>query len=153
MRAIEAGIFNETTKNRMDELDVQKAELEREIAEQELSSVFKITKVQIKQILSQMAEKDLSTSDAQRKLVNTFVNAIYVYDDKLIITFNYSGDDRKVTIDDIEALETFGKKFDCHSQWATIKEPSFVCLTKEGSFSDIRSCQNGRYMPAAYEGV
>ena len=119
MRAIEAGIFNETTKNRMDELDAQKAELERESAEQELSSVFKITKVQIKQILSQMAEKDLSTSDAQRKLVNTFVNAIYVYDDKLIITFNYSGDDRKVTIDDIETLETFGKKFDCHSQWPT----------------------------------
>ena len=39
------------------------------------------------------------------RLVDTFLNSVWVYDNKYVLTFNYSGDKNKVTLDMVgEAL-------------------------------------------------
>ena len=37
---------------------------------------------------------DMSLKDQRQALVDTFINAIYLYDDKVLITFNYKKEHR-----------------------------------------------------------
>ena len=41
--------------------------------------------------------------DCQKRLIKTFVNSVFVYDDKVVLTFNYSGDRRTITLKEIDA--------------------------------------------------
>lgn len=103
VRALEAGIFNETTKARMEELEEQRAELENACAESRLKADLGITKDHILFFLHQFAEYDYSDIECQKRLIKTFVNSVFVYDDKVVITFNYSGDHRTITLMEIDA--------------------------------------------------
>ena len=42
----------------------------------------------------------------QRQIIDTFINAIYVYDDKLVFTYNYKDGSATITPEEIE--EAFG---------------------------------------------
>lgn len=103
IKAMEAGIFNSATKARMDELDRQKADLEAALADAELINGFKLTQEQIKYFLLQFRNMDLNELESQRRIISIFVNAVFVYDDKVTITFNYSGDNRTITLKEVDA--------------------------------------------------
>ncbi len=40
--------------------------------------------------------------DHKRRLIDSFVNAIYLYDDKMVITFNYKEGSETVSLSEIE---------------------------------------------------
>ena len=42
-------------------------------------------------------------------LVNTFVNAIYLYDDKVLLTFNYKEGTKTISLDDVATLAASGE--------------------------------------------
>ena len=48
-------------------------------------------------------------------LIDAFVNAIYLYDDKLVLSFNYKDGTRTITLDDVkEAVKNnTGSDLDC----------------------------------------
>ncbi len=50
---------------------------------------------------------DMSLKDQRQALVDTFINAIYLYDDKVLITFNYKEGTQTVTFG--EAAEAASK--------------------------------------------
>ena len=58
--------------------------------------------------LEKFRQLDTTDREAQKKLVEVFVNAIYVYDDHLKIAFNYTegGGCHTVTLSDIEKADT-----------------------------------------------
>lgn len=94
LKAIEAGIFNEATKNRMEELDTQKSALKAALAELHLDLGASITKDHIRFFLESMAKlsaEEAENKAVQQRLIKTFVDAIYLYPDKLTISFNYTG--------------------------------------------------------------
>lgn len=105
LRAIEAGIFNAATKDRMDELDAQKQDLVDAIAGAELSKEFEFSRDHIEFFLMELRSKNTEDPECQKQLIDTFVNAVFVYDDKVTITFNYSGDNRTITLAEIDAAE------------------------------------------------
>ncbi len=37
----------------------------------------------------------------KQRLIDSFVNAVYVYDDKLVLTFNYNEANTTVTLDEV----------------------------------------------------
>lgn len=115
MRAIEMGIFNDTTKARMEELDAQKTALEAAIADATLACTIQLTENDIRYFLRKYREIDLDSKEGRQRIVDTFVNAIFVYDDKITITFNYSGDDRTITLPEIDAAaaEDFCSRAEC----------------------------------------
>ncbi len=45
------------------------------------------------------AKLDMSLKDQRQALVDTFINAIYLYDDKVLITFNYKEGTQTVTFE------------------------------------------------------
>lgn len=101
LKAIEAGIFNQSTKERMDELDSQRSDIQAEISSYELSKTFRLTREQILYFLYRFRDMNIKNEECKKKLIDTFVNSIFVYDDKIVLTFNYSGDDRTVTLSEI----------------------------------------------------
>ena len=102
VHALDAGIFNTATKVRMDELEQQKAALETALADAELISGFRLTREHIKFFLLQFRSLDFEELDAQRRVIDIFINAVFVYDDRVTITFNYSGDNRTITLAEVD---------------------------------------------------
>ena len=103
LKAIEAGILNESTKTRMDELESQKDELRAALASARLKEDRSLKKEHILFFLKQFTNMDFTDIDCQKRLLKLFVNSIFVYDDKIVLTFNYSGDNRAITLKEIDA--------------------------------------------------
>ena len=91
IRAMEAGIFSASTKSRLDDLENQKAALTRTLAEIKLSEEsFDLTEDRILFFLESMRGLDMDDVDSRKRLVKAFVNAVYLYDDKITLAFNFT---------------------------------------------------------------
>lgn len=107
VRSIEAGIFNDVIKSRMEELEAQRTALKKALADKELARGFKLTKEHILYFLEKFKTLDFKDRDCQKRLVNTFVNAIFVYDDHIKLTFNFSDNPgNTITLVDLDKAET-----------------------------------------------
>ena len=121
MKAVEAGLFSKATKKRMDELEGQRAEIEAELARTELIKEWEISREYITVFLKDMAAGNTKDRECQKQLIDTFVNAVFVYDDKITITFNYSNSDvHTITFAEVESLGTDGEVFGCCAECSTI---------------------------------
>lgn len=103
-KAVEQGMPFDVVSGRLDELSGQKIALQKAIAELEIQKGFKLTKDHIQFFLEQFRNMDASDRNCEKRLISVFVNAIYVYDDKLKIAFNYSeeGQRNTVSLHDVE---------------------------------------------------
>ena len=119
IRAIEAGILTEETKKRMDELTQQKADLKASIADREIARGFHLKKTHIAFFLHELRDADFANRDVQRRLLQTFVNAVFVYDDHLTLTYNFSGDKSTVTLQDVKRFEDGEEGFGCCAPCST----------------------------------
>lgn len=104
INAIEAGAFNDRIKSRLDDLNIQKAQITASIAEIELASGYRLTRDHIAYFLRQFRDADIEDRANQKRLIQTFVNAVFVYDDKIKIIYNYTSDNNTVTLDTVENL-------------------------------------------------
>ena len=104
LNAIQQGIFNQHTKQRFDELERQKSEIEVRILKEEIERPF-LKREQIIFWLRRFREFDIADHEQRQLLIDTFVNAIYLYDDKLLITFNYKDGSKTITFNDIESSD------------------------------------------------
>lgn len=87
LHAIEMGIITDETRERMEELSARKKELAAAI---EVAQAHpKITEDMILFFLLQLRDRNLESRIVQRDLLDVFVNAIYLYDDRITIFFNY----------------------------------------------------------------
>lgn len=102
MKAIESGIFNDTTAVRMNELESQKKALQEEIAVEENRQKYELTFEQILRFLDTIFG-DIDNAEQFTKIMDMFIAKIYVtLDNKMIFLFYYSDDQREVDIKDME---------------------------------------------------
>lgn len=101
IKAMEQGIITESTKQRLEELEAQKKKLNTEIAALE-SKKPNINKEMILDYLKSFRNYDPDRVDHRRKLINHFVNKIYLFDDKVIITYNFKNIKKTITFKEIE---------------------------------------------------
>lgn len=101
LNAIQQGIFTKSTKSRLEELEAAKEELEIKIANEKLAKP-KLTEEQILFYLHKFRVLDMSKQSHRQRLIDTFINRIYLYDDKLVITFNHKDGAQTITLSDIE---------------------------------------------------
>lgn len=100
--AIAQGIFSSTTKKMLDELEEQKSNLESEMFQAKVTNPI-LTKEQLLFAFSNLRKIDISTQEGKQRLIDTFVNSIYLYDDRFIITFNYKGQAKTVTFEQLNS--------------------------------------------------
>ena len=117
--AIEAGAFNDRIKSRLDALNEQKAQITASIADLELASGFRLTRDHIAFFLRQFRDADLEDRACQKRLIQTFVNSVFVFDDRIEIVYNYTEGNNTVTLDILTA-ETDGGEFVHSTECSTI---------------------------------
>lgn len=88
LSAMEQGIITASTKERMEALEQQKSELSMHIVKEETARPT-ITKEEILFWFHKFREMDTRKVDHRRRLVDSFINAIYLYDDRIAFVFNY----------------------------------------------------------------
>ena len=123
MRAIEAGLpLTDATKARIEELDAQHTALARSIAVAELDSGQALTREHILFFLLQFRELDYSDVECQKRLIEVFVNSIFVNDDEITFIFNFSDENNTVTLSDLNAAkggEVFARCASCSTRTRT----------------------------------
>lgn len=99
--AIEEGIVSTTTCQRLDDLEQQRANLEASIRQEEMKHP-KMDKEQIIRWMQRFKDLDLDDLRIQRQIIDCFVNTVYLFDDNLIVNFNFSQESRRVTLHEVQ---------------------------------------------------
>ena len=94
MNAIKQGIITPTTKETLLKLEQDKETLVINIAKERIERPI-LTKEQIKFWICGFESTDLDDISEKQRLIYTFVNGVYVYTDKMVITFNYEDGDKR----------------------------------------------------------
>ena len=106
LNAIKMGIFTESTKQMLEELERQKKYLTEQIAVEKLRKPL-MKPEKVRNWLYKLRTLNPELIEHRRVLVDTFVNKIFLYDDKIIFTFNYKSDTKEVTLKEIEVSDIF----------------------------------------------
>lgn len=92
LTAIEQGIITPTTKDRLTELEDQKTQLTAQIALKKPDKPANLSRDDIISAMSIVRVGDLEDKAYQELLFNMFLRAVYLYDDRMKIVFNYTRD-------------------------------------------------------------
>ena len=102
VEAITQGIYSSATKKALDELEERKRNLEIELFEAQMHNPV-LTREQILFALHNFCKIDISTQEGKQRLIDGFVNSIYLYDDHFVITYNYKGQSKTVTFEELNS--------------------------------------------------
>lgn len=109
VKAIEAGIFNSTTAERMNVLENQKSMLNDALLAEQNRKKCDLTLNTIVKFLSSLVG-DINNPDTRRRLLEFFIDKIYVYPDKMVLTFYYTDDRRELPFEETIRLIDNRKK-------------------------------------------
>ena len=128
LNAIQAGIINDSTKRRLDELEATKQKLEASIIREEIRKPL-FTRDQIRCFISSFRDVDTNTLDGKRRLIDRFVNSIVVYGDDILVTINYKDKAKRITFKEIESsdLSSLGGP-NCKGEGISMLSPLF-CIS------------------------
>ena len=100
LEAIEQGILTPTTKQRLDELEARKEALNTSILEEELKKPV-LTREWMRFWFEKFRKGDVGSTEHQRQIIDTFVNSVYVFDDRVVLNFNFTDDSKTVTREEV----------------------------------------------------
>ena len=97
-----------------------------ETAKEELENRISLEKLEKPQISEEFMrfwfhrfrKLDMANKEHRQMLIDVFINAIFLYDDKMLITFNYKEGTKTITFDDVKnevSAEASGSDLDCSS--------------------------------------
>lgn len=87
---------------RMEQLEAQKLSLQDDVTKLRIASQIRFTEEEIQSWLRRFCTGDLSDEDFRQNIIDTFINSIYIYDDRIIIFYNIKGG-KQVTHADLSA--------------------------------------------------
>ncbi len=102
LNAIQSGILTESTKERLEQLEEQRRKLRVAIMQAQIRRP-KYTKEQIINWINRFKNGNPNDREYQRQIIDTFVNSVYVFDDKLVFTYNYKDGSETITLKEIKA--------------------------------------------------
>ncbi len=97
LNAIQQGIFTASTKQRLDELEAAKEELNVRILQEQIAKP-RMTEEQVRFWICRFRELDTTKEEHRQRLIDSFVNAVYVYDDEILLVFNYKDGQETVSL-------------------------------------------------------
>ena len=100
--AIQQGIITDSTKERLEELERNKKELSAQIAREELLKPPEFTRDQFLFWFDRLRKYDTTNIVHRRRLIDSFVNAIYLYDDRITLVFNFKDGTKTITFAELE---------------------------------------------------
>ena len=102
--AIQQGLLTESTKERLRKLEETKSKLQTSILQEKIRHPL-LTREQISFFIYRFRDSDITKREQRQRLIDSFVNAIYLYDDKVVITLNYTEGAKTISLRDIEGSD------------------------------------------------
>ena len=105
--AIEQGFLTEQTKVRLKELETQISQLDFDIEQEKQRSYTYLTPQMIEGFLNSVICGDIENMEIRKAIVKVFIREIILYNDKIVITYNFCDTFSKhqITKTDIKAIE------------------------------------------------
>ncbi|SCJ82271.1 Transposase and inactivated derivatives [Anaerotruncus sp. 2789STDY5834896] len=99
--AIRQGVASQTLMNCLNDIEKEKCDIENSIAKERIKTPS-YSEDEYKMALTNYRKININTQEGKRKIIDTFINAIYVFDDHLKIIYNGKNKEECVSL---EALE------------------------------------------------
>ena len=122
LEAIEQGILTPTTKQRLDELEARKEALNTSILEEELKKPV-LTREWMRFWFEKFRKGDMRDMEHQRQIIDTFVNSVYVFDDRVVLNFNFTDDSKTISREEVlgsSAVENAPLVEKNHRLWSVV---------------------------------
>ena len=107
LNAIQQGLLTRSTKERLDALEAAQDELENKIACEKLAKP-RITEEQLRFFLEKFRKMDVANQAQRKMLIDTFVNAIFLYDDKVVLTYNFHEGTETISFEELQKVTEAG---------------------------------------------
>ena len=104
LNAIQMGIINQSTKQRLDELEERKKEIELRIIHEEIKKPM-LSRKDVTFWICRFRKLDVRRLEERRRLIDSFVNSVTIFDDYILITFNYKDGETRLDFKDIESSD------------------------------------------------
>lgn len=104
LNAIQMGIINASTKQRLDELEERKKDIELRIIQEEIKKPI-LSREDVTFWICRFRKLDVDKLDERRRLIDSFVNSVTIFDDHILITFNYRDGETRLDFSDIESSD------------------------------------------------
>ena len=105
IKAIEQGIITEATKGRLTELEAEINHLDFEIAKEKAHNYAFLTVEQIEQYLSRFVFDNTDDVKVRKLLINTFVREVILYEDEIVITFNFTDSPERLKVNKEQVIQ------------------------------------------------
>ena len=106
VNAVQKGYATEILLKRLAELEKEQNELNDAIAKEQLKAPI-FTQDHFRMALNNFQKIDISTQDGKRKIIDAFINSIYLYDDHMKIVYNANGKEETVSLEELESSILF----------------------------------------------
>lgn len=105
MNAVKAGLITKSTKATLEKLEQEQEILEIAIAQEQIERPI-ISKEQIEFWIMKFNKTNFTNFVQKQRLIDIFVNSVHVYDDKMVVMFNYKDGEKCLNFEELsEALE------------------------------------------------
>ena len=90
---------------KMELLDAQRVDAETDLSKLKMQQGIPLTEKEVTAWLSSFTRGDLMDLAFRRRIIDTFINSVYLYDDKVVIFYNIKGGRQTCVIDPIDMLD------------------------------------------------
>ena len=104
VNVIEKGVVSDAVTDRLTELENRRAALEESIETEKLKQALVDDEYSIKKYFDMYAHADFDDEETRNCILEYFVDKIYVYNDRLVITFYYSEDKTEIALDTLTEI-------------------------------------------------
>ena len=111
IKVIEKGVISDAVTSRLEKLEKDKANLKEAMEAEKLKYALAEDENSIKKYFDMYAKADFDDEDTRNKILDYFIDKIYVYNDRLVITWWYCDDRTTIELDTLtEITELQDKK-------------------------------------------
>ena len=90
---------------RMQSLEAQKAEIESDVARLRIAQEIQLTETEVRAWLSTFCTGNPMDEDFRKRIIDVFINAVYLYDDRVTVFYNIRGGKQVSYIDLINSAD------------------------------------------------
>ncbi len=99
--------------DKVEKLEAQQKSVETEISRFRINQKLRLTTDEVEAYLKNLRDGDLFDEDFRRRLINTLINCIYLFDDKVVIYYNINGMSEVSYIDMLSDLDELPTSSEC----------------------------------------
>ena len=104
--AVQKGFATQTLLQRLGELEKERDEIGEAIAKEKIKTPI-FSQDHFRMALHNFRKIDVSKQDGKRKIIDTFINAIYISDDDFKIVYNVNGKEETIKLEELESSTLF----------------------------------------------